>query len=134
MKKTILVLTVSILIIGCSKKRVLIDELENKSENWLESVMYYQGELFTGIGYVVYDNGQLQAEQSYTKGELNGAWKEWYKDGEIWSEGNYKEGKEHGVEKWWHQNGELKFKGDYNNGELVSQICFDESGVETNCK
>ena len=134
MRKTILVLTVSILIIGCSKKRVLIDELENKSENWLESVMYYQGELFTGTGYDVYDNGQLQTEQSYTNGELNGVWKEWYKDGKIWSEGNFKEGKEHGVEKWWHQNGELKFKGDYNNGELVSQTCFDESGAETNCK
>ena len=134
MKKTILVLTASILIIGCSKKRVLIDELENKSENWLESVMYSQGELFTGIGYDIYDNGQLQTEQSYTNGVLNGAWKEWYKDGKIWSEGNYKEGKEHGLEKWWHQNGELKFKGDYNNGELVSQICFDESGAETNCK
>ena len=135
MKKTILILLASILIIGCSsEKRVLLDELENKSENWLESVMHYDGELFSGVGYDVYENGQLQKEEAYKNGQLHGAWKEWYKDGKIWLEGSYKNGKEHGLEKWWHSNGALKFQGEYENGTLISQTCFDKNGVEVQCK
>ena len=80
MKKVLSILLVSVLLIGCSEKRVLEDLLINKG-NDTESLMYYESELFNGISFNVYENGQLKNEKTYKDGKLDGSYKEWFENG-----------------------------------------------------
>ena len=58
MKNILSILLVSIILMGCSEKRVLVDELTNKgSED--SPLMYYEDGLFTGVGFDIYPDGQL---------------------------------------------------------------------------
>ena len=91
MKKLLSILLVSVLLIGCSKDRVLIDELTNKGTE--ESpIMYSEKGLFNGIGFDVYKDGQLKFENNYTDGEKDGSFKKWYENGQLKSERNWKDG------------------------------------------
>ena len=54
MRKVLSILFVSILLIGCTENRILVDELTNKG-NDTESLMYYENELFNGISFNVYE-------------------------------------------------------------------------------
>jgi antitoxin component YwqK of YwqJK toxin-antitoxin module len=76
MKKLLSVLLVSILLIGCSENRVLIDELTKKGKS-RDILMYYEGVLFNGIGFNIYSNGQLGYEGNFKDGKTDGLWKGW---------------------------------------------------------
>ena len=53
MKNILSIVLVSIILMGCSEKRVLVDELTNKgSED--SPLMYYEGDLYDGVGFDVY--------------------------------------------------------------------------------
>ena len=118
MKKILSILLVSVLLIGCSKDRVLIDELTNKGTE--ESpIMYSEKGLFNGIGFDVYKDGQLKFENNYTDGNIDGLWKEWYKNGQLSYEGNYKDGWEDGLQKNWFENGQLISESNYTNGVKI---------------
>jgi len=91
MKNILSIALVSIILMGCGEKRVLVDELTNKgSED--SPLMYSADGLFTGVGFDVYPDGQLKSQENYKDGERDGLWKRWYEDGQIEYEENYKDG------------------------------------------
>ena len=102
------------LFIGCSENRVDVNELTNKGTdltvNPSGSVWYHYDNLFTGIGYGVYQNDQLESEISY------------------------KDGKYDGLSKTWYENGQLRYEEKITEGELISRKCWDENGKEIECE
>tara|TARA_Y100000739_G_scaffold52607_1_gene42017 strand:+ start:482 stop:1387 length:906 start_codon:yes stop_codon:yes gene_type:complete len=137
------------------ERRASFDELTSV-ETGNGSVMakkYKNGyQIFTGIAFDVFNNGQLKRENSYKDGKPNGLCREWNEDGqllllgykkdgkfeglqEIWNENgqleletNYKNGVYHGLLKWWHENGQLKMEANYIEGKLadgVSKTWYD---------
>ena len=86
--KRILSLLIVCVLIGCSEKRVLIDELTNKGTK--KSPTYYSEDgLFNGVMYDVNPKGVLVLESTIKDGKLNGLYKEWYENGELKIELNY---------------------------------------------
>ena len=116
MKKILSILLVSVLLIGCSENRVLLDELTNKGSKKSE-LMYFESGLFNGIGYDVFSNGQLKSEYNYKDGKRDGLHKSWYHHGQLEREENYKNGKKDGLYKSWDVNGKLLQEKNYKNGK-----------------
>jgi len=80
MKKLLSILLLSVVLIGCSEERVLMDDLTDKGTE--ESPrMYSESGLFNGVGFDVYSNGQLQYVVNLKEGEIDGLKKEWDEDG-----------------------------------------------------
>ena len=166
MKNILSILLISVLFIGCSENRVDVNELTNKGTdltvNLSGSVWYHYDNLFTGIGYDVYQNGQLKSEISYKDGKYDGLSKIWYENGQLEIESNWTNHKKNGLSKTWYENGQLKSKikietnskGNYiyglskswyengqlrseekiTEGELISRKCWDENGKEIECE
>ena len=103
--------------------RVLSVDLTDKGSKE-NPVMYLKDKLFSGIAYNVYDNGQLNYEINYQKGEQHGVTQYWDRNGVLASKANYKNGKEHGVFQTWDENGQLSSQDNYQNGRRhgVSQV------------
>tara|TARA_B100000795_G_C22601509_1_gene361465 strand:- start:66 stop:593 length:528 start_codon:yes stop_codon:yes gene_type:complete len=116
MKKILSVLLVSIILFGCSEDRVLSDELTNKGSSRYP-LKYYEGELFNGIEFDVYGNGELGKEMKVKDGKLNGDFKTWGRNGQLRQEGKYHDNKFEGLIKEWYSNGELESEINYKNGE-----------------
>lgn len=146
MKKITVILLVTIVLIGCNDKRILIDELINKGTEELP-LMYYQGKLFNGIGYDIYRNGQLRLEGEINDGKYEGKWKEWRATGELWVEHPFKNSMRDGKIKSWHQNGQLAWEGYiekakyvglhkrwYENGQLKSERNWKDDKWKGLCK
>ena len=110
MKKLLSILLLSISLIGCSKlsksfyngfnklasvvtleERVLYDELTNKGTGE-KPIMYFEGALFNGVGFGVYPDGQLQYENRFKNGVLDGLARSWRRNGQSESEANFKDG------------------------------------------
>ena len=105
MKNIIIVLIVlcfSYVAIG--QERVLFDSLKVDND-----IAYYKSNLYTGIAFMKYENGQLKTED------------------------NYKDGKFHGVCKNWYKNGQLELEANFKDGKLKSQKCWDEKGNKIDC-
>ena len=116
MKKLLSILLLTIPFIGCIEKRVLIDDLTYKVS---KDLMYYEGELFSGIGYDIHSNGQLSKEINYTDGKIHGSYKEWYSNGQLSVEYNInKEGKRDGFWREWYENGQLLHEAKYKDGVM----------------
>ena len=114
MKKLLLIL--SVILFGCSQNRVLQDELTSKGTK--ESpLMYYESELFNGIGFNVYENAQLKEEGSYKDGKMAGLWKEYYDSGEIMKESQYETGKIIKESSWDEDGNEIK--------QIKNITCYD---------
>ena len=96
--------------------RVLVDELTNKGTDQ-KPTMYFEGALFNGVGFDVYEDGQLESETNYKDGKRNGLVKSWYPNGQLLFEGNYKDGEEDGLCQQWHENGQLKYEDNYKDGK-----------------
>ena len=140
MKNILSILLISVLLIGCSENRVLTDELTNKGTE-VSPLMYYEGKLFSGIGFDVYPNGQLYREANFKngkadgsqkiwfengqlykgfyikEGELDGLYKEYNYEGKLYRQKNYKDGKEEGLWEKYYDNGQLKVEGTIKDGK-----------------
>ena len=119
MKKILSVLLVTILLIGCSEDRVLLDVLTNKGTN-RSPIMYSEKGLFNGIGFDVNEYGELESECSFKNGKRDGLLKYWYDNGQLRYEGNWKDGKMHGLHKKWGRNGHLKNEENWKDGKKVN--------------
>ena len=74
MKKTLSILLVSICCFVGAQDRVLISQLNQGDLMYNFHIVYHKGELFSGIGYNVYSNGQLWMEGHYMDGRAEGPW------------------------------------------------------------
>ncbi len=126
MKKA-LILSISILILtGCGKPRVAVDEIEIK-----DSVYYYKGELFTGIVYTMYtenvialsrlagidaNDQQISAEYEFKNGKEDGPVLSYHLTGQLEVEAFSKNGEKDGTYKKYNKNGVLLEEGSYKQG------------------
>jgi antitoxin component YwqK of YwqJK toxin-antitoxin module len=90
--------------------------LEDKYSGWLDRgekyapnrrsryEYYHFGELISSYNFEYYSNGQLKEEPSFTKGILDGIWKEYFKDGEGLTRRGYRNGKPDGEWITWHDS------------------------------
>ena len=117
MKKLICVLLTLFVIQGYSQRRVLVDELINKGteEN---PTMYFNGALFNGVAFALYEDGQLAGEVDYEDGKPDGLVKVWYENGQLQLELDFEDGKPDGLRKSWYENGQLAGEENYIDGKL----------------
>ena len=66
-----------------------------------------------------YENGQIETDGYFYKGELDSTYREWYEDGMKKYVITYKSGVIHGVLKKWDENGVKVLHNTYRNGEFV---------------
>jgi antitoxin component YwqK of YwqJK toxin-antitoxin module len=127
MKKVLTVLTVCLVFTSCSQDRVLKEELINKGTQ--ESpLFYYNGELFTGVEFDVYTNGQLKYEYTIKDGIYSGLVQNWYENGQLLSEGKAKNNIYDGLIKEWYENGQLRSEMFYSNGLKQKEKLWGKNG------
>tara|TARA_Y100001954_G_scaffold233277_1_gene286274 strand:- start:707 stop:1228 length:522 start_codon:yes stop_codon:yes gene_type:complete len=119
MKNIILGLIVLVLV-GCSEKRVLYNKITKNGEYF-----YYEGELFNGIGFDVYDDGKLLNEGNIKEGKLDGLVKGWYGNGQLEYEYNFKDGKRDGKLKKWYEDGRVMYETEFVNGNGVDRYFYN---------
>ena len=108
MRKNFIIGLISLLLISCgaevNKKRLSLDILENGKRG---DVAYYEDKPFTGIGFEVNENSNLEVEIEYKDGFMDGISKLWWDNGNLKMESKYVNGKANGLFRVWHQNGQL---------------------------
>lgn len=99
-------------------RRVLLDDLVQKNyDGDLETkIYYYKGNLFTGIAYDIYFDGQIKWESNCLNGFLDGVSRRWHANGNLKFETNIKNGRPHGITRTWYENGQLEREGNLKNG------------------
>ncbi len=63
-----------------------------------------------------HQNGRLEREGKFHRGEFEGDWRYFYEDGTIRLEGRYEKSREVGTWKGYHPNGKISFHGEYLDG------------------
>jgi antitoxin component YwqK of YwqJK toxin-antitoxin module len=107
----------------------------------VDSVMYLDGEVFTGTAFSRYDNGQLQHASVYLNGRKHGTTFVWYPDGKPQLMATYRNGWLNGRFKGWYQFGaviydlvmrEGKYTGDslYDADASRGEVTSEDSGRE----
>lgn len=126
MKQTHLIITVLMLIVGCSKP---IDDETLIEEGGLK---YHPEtmELYSGDVFKYYLGGKTEYEGSYKDGKQDGKWTSWYENRQKKGEEIYKDGKQEGLLTGWHKNGQKEREGTYKNGELIESTWRDKNGVK----
>ncbi len=147
MRKTLLIITALMLMLGCSSEPIDVDKLVERegllykqfSESPftgeviyldLNSQPYENEKLFMGkvsngkkIGKWKYwhSNGQKKEEGTYKNGKLDGKMTKWFENGQKGYEGIFKDGKLHGLWTEWYENGQKKKEGTYKDGEQIGK-------------
>ena len=141
MKKLLSILSICILFVSCTSGtseevaeeapvRLLYDELINKGTND-KPTMYFEGKLFTGVGFDVYDNGDLVWEANYEDGKLDGLYQSWYDNGQLFFEVNYKDGYEDGLAQYWYSDGGLDKEEPFKDGKLDGVVKIYNSDAQS---
>ena len=127
MKKILLIL-LFLPIIGFGQDRLLNEELINKGTNE-KPIMFYEGRLFSGIGYDIWSNGELKYEWNYRDGLKDGLFRLWYENGKLGKQINYKDGKRNGLSKRYYKNGRLEIETNYRDDGTSTQKNYYEDGT-----
>ena len=114
MRKTLLIITALMLMLGCSSEPIDVDKLVERGGLHYEvnSDKPFSGEVISW-----YYSGQLKKKGTYKDGELDGLETWWYENGQKESEGTYKNGEEDGLWTWWYENGQKKYEITYKDGK-----------------
>ena len=86
MKRTFIVLLISILFISCTKK-VHVDELQKN-----DGIIQLKGEPFSGIGFITFPNGKMLSETSFKDGIIDGKCYSYFENGQTKEEGEFDSG------------------------------------------
>ncbi|MCL9783928.1 hypothetical protein M9194_21135 [Vibrio sp. S4M6] len=75
-----------------------------------DDLVVFDGEWFTGVGYLLFENGngQVEYETLYKNGLPHGYEKHWYPNGKLSYDQSVKNGAPHGTSRFWYENGQLK--------------------------
>ena len=125
MRKTLLIITAVMLVIGCSKPindETLID---------VDGLKYHPEtkELYSGDVFKNYLGGKTEYEGYYKNGKQDGKWTNWYENGQKAVEGTYKDGKADGKWTEWYETGQKKGEGTYKDGTLTGFSEYELSYV-----
>lgn len=91
----------------------------------VDSVMFKDGELFTGTGYSVFANGQIQHATPYVNGLRHGTMLVWYPDGKPMLLANYRNGYLNGKFKGWYQFGAVIYDLVMKDSSLAGDQMYD---------
>ena len=80
--------------------------------DYFKELCYNDDQLFSGITYSKYENGELEFEKRYKNGQLNGLTKIYYENGQLNIREKIKSGKLIKC-KYWYESGKLKGKSGY---------------------
>ena len=135
MKKTLLIITALMLVVGCSK------EPEKEPINYETTLIERDGVHYTkdtnkpysGPVFSLYENGQKMSEGTMKDGKPDGLLTSWYENGKKELEATVKDGELDGLLTSWYENGKMKIKGTLKDDEFISSKCWDEDGKEMDC-
>ncbi len=129
MKKTLLIITAVMLVVGCSNKpeKEYINAEKLNEENGL---MYHPDtkELYSGDVFKKYLSSWTEFEGSYKDGIKDGLYTGWYESGQKEFEGTYKNGELDGFVTGWWSNGQKWYERTFKDGELISVKKWNEDG------
>lgn len=93
---------------------ILKDSLELAAN---EGLVYYKGQIFTGIAKSFYPSGSVAEMIEYSRGKKNNLYKKYFEDGTQSYEAQYREGKKSGISKSWWSNGNLRSESNFKEGK-----------------
>jgi len=138
MKRILLIILISALAFGCTRKKVVEATYENGKPRIVKYYNKKGGNLELEREIVFYKNEQKKIDGEYKDQLRTGLWKAWYENGNMWSEGEYREGKRNGKGISYHENGKKYIEGMYRDdvrvglwrfydttGALTSEVNFD---------
>lgn len=144
MKKSILLLALSLIITAISAQKLQLQEGKAYQNGTLftgvdvtffadsdikESETSYTKGLKDGQEILYYKNGQMKADRSWKAGQKEGMWTNWDEDGNKTAEAPYKKNKKHGTWIIWSSKGTKLFEMHYKNGEKVDKwLQWNEAG------
>ena len=134
MKKLLSILLLSISLIGYSQERVNLGDLNDgfsrqiidEKNVWRDA--FYEGALFSGVGYAVYSNGQMRFEVNLKDGRLDGFYKAWYSNGQLKAVRYYKMGRMDGFVRHWYDNGQMRYEYFMKDGHGAGARTWDKNG------
>jgi uncharacterized protein (TIGR02145 family) len=108
MKKIIFYFFIIHLLISCTKR---LNEKEVHMGS--DSLIYYNGNKYTGEVFDTYKNGRKKIEMIVNNGKLTGTKTEWYENGNLLSLENYIDNLKNGQFLKYSENGELIYEENY---------------------
>ncbi|MFA3783177.1 TonB family protein [Melioribacteraceae bacterium 4301-Me] len=94
------------------------------ADGTLRADISYINDIYDGISYWFYPNGNLQAEKSFSLGKLNGWVREYYESGLLKKEYYVSNGIIDGIYKSYYSNGQLNEVAEYKLGKRISYKKF----------
>lgn len=91
----------------------------------IKSKVLFVDDVLDGTSYWYYDNGNLQAEKTYSGGKLHGWIIKYYPSGLLEEEISVREGIRDGLSRYYYENGALKEVRSYEAGVLVKRVELD---------
>lgn len=132
MRKYLMLVLLGMLLLGCSRKKIVESVYENGDPRIVRYYHKQSGKLVLDREIVYYLNQQVKMDGEFKNELREGKWKAWYENGNLWSEGDYKEGKRNGIGIAYHENGKKYIEGLYRNDTRVGAWKFyDTNGVIT---
>ncbi|MDP7666361.1 MAG: hypothetical protein QGF98_06580, partial [Candidatus Poseidoniia archaeon] len=127
MKKTLLIITALMLIVGCGSDFIKLD-INNLIDRG--GLMYAPNddEPFTGSVFDFYDNGQRKFDGRYRKGLMHGKWTYYHENGQKMIEGTYKNLKLDGELTTWFENVQKSLEFNYELGDITEEEIVAEFG------
>ena len=118
--RTLLLVTLLFLLVGCSKTADPVDYGKLVERNGLHYEVN-QKTPFTGKVFENYWTGRIEWEGTFKDGNLDGKCTEWYENGQKAEECTYKDGKEDGKATSWHENGQLWAEETFKDGKVIAE-------------
>jgi len=90
MRSILSILLISVILFSCSnenkRKRILMDEITIKNK-----LFYNEDGLYSGIIFDLFENGKVEFEYNFVKGQMKGVQKVWYENGQLKCKFNIKD-------------------------------------------
>lgn len=125
MRKILLMLVVTIVLVSCSKS------VDFTSLQFKFGVAYEinSDKPYTGEALIYYSNGEVLERQNYKKGILNGELINYYNNGKLKMKSQIKNGSPNGKSIVYYENGSIEGKGEYKDGRKVGEwILYNKNG------
>jgi|GEM_PF-2788696 hypothetical protein len=128
--KQIIIFTLTLILVGCSKKESIIQKYDNGQPKVVYEIL--KGTLENPVDFMYkayYDNGVLMKEGLMKNMKEEGEWKFYFDDGKVNSVGNFKDGVRIGKFVRYYQTGQIEQEGSYENGEIRKSAFFYRNGT-----
>lgn len=91
----------------------MLNKIPESELEYEDDIRCFNGEPFTGVGYDLFDNGELKSEYEYRNGLEHNICKEWYANGQLKEQIECKRGMKYGESISFFENGLKKIESHY---------------------